>query len=505
MSPSDRRWRFLVPPGLVFAAIVGIGLPLLPSAPTAANFGADGGDLLAAILTDGVPHPTGYPTYVLLGQLFQRLPISTPYFRGALLSLLPAALAAGLAALWPTSWKTKHLPAYFLAAGVAGAAWGGSPLFLSQAVIVEVHGLQAFFTILALAWTLLLLRPAGERPKGWIYLSLALAYGLGLGNHLTLLLLAPACLLALGWALRKVMGWRLALGQVAALLCGCLVYLYLPLSARSNPPVNWGNPQSWQGFAWLISGGSYRELLLGTPLEPLMERVAAWFNLLRQQFGLFGLALGASGLSLVGEYEKHQSPLLLWTFFSASLFAIVYQTADSITYLLPALLVFVLWIAYAVFSLADFTWRGRPIGMWLGIAVLAFFLLRIPLAMQGADPRGEPQPETFAREILAAAPQGAFLLAQSDADTFALWYHHFGLKERPDLNIIALPLAQYAWYRENLTHTYPALVFPAPAPEGEEGWMEALLALNPQRPTCRSHVEVPEPLKITFTCQKGQP
>ena len=50
---------------------------------TWANYGNDGGDFLAAILTGGIPHPTGYPSYMLLGILFQQIPIGDPYFRGS--------------------------------------------------------------------------------------------------------------------------------------------------------------------------------------------------------------------------------------------------------------------------------------------------------------------------------------------------------------------------------------------------------------------------------------
>ncbi|MBC8446777.1 MAG: DUF2723 domain-containing protein, partial [Chloroflexi bacterium] len=44
--------------------------------------GADGGDLIAAAATLGVPHPSGYPTYLLLARLFLwALPLGEPAFR----------------------------------------------------------------------------------------------------------------------------------------------------------------------------------------------------------------------------------------------------------------------------------------------------------------------------------------------------------------------------------------------------------------------------------------
>jgi hypothetical protein len=71
---------------------------LLTLAPTLtwAHDGADGGDLVVAVLTGGVPHPPGYPTYLLLGSLFARLQVGGPAFRLNLMSAVSAAAAAAV-------------------------------------------------------------------------------------------------------------------------------------------------------------------------------------------------------------------------------------------------------------------------------------------------------------------------------------------------------------------------------------------------------------------------
>ena len=68
---------------------------------TWANQGADGGDLLTAAVTNGVPHPPGYPLYTLLLQFWLWLlgflqPASDLAWRGNLLSALCAALSVGI-------------------------------------------------------------------------------------------------------------------------------------------------------------------------------------------------------------------------------------------------------------------------------------------------------------------------------------------------------------------------------------------------------------------------
>ena len=55
-------WPALISGGLALALYARTLAPGL----TWAHHGADGGDLLAAALTHGVPHPSGYPAYQLL-------------------------------------------------------------------------------------------------------------------------------------------------------------------------------------------------------------------------------------------------------------------------------------------------------------------------------------------------------------------------------------------------------------------------------------------------------
>ena len=61
-------------PGLVYLATLAPDI-------TWAYQGTDGGDLITAAYTLGVPHPSGYPTYVLMGWLFSKLPVGTIAWR----------------------------------------------------------------------------------------------------------------------------------------------------------------------------------------------------------------------------------------------------------------------------------------------------------------------------------------------------------------------------------------------------------------------------------------
>lgn len=49
------------------------------------QYSADGGDLISAAATSGVPHPSGYPLYLILARGFQLLPVGELAFRTNLL------------------------------------------------------------------------------------------------------------------------------------------------------------------------------------------------------------------------------------------------------------------------------------------------------------------------------------------------------------------------------------------------------------------------------------
>ena len=103
----------------------------------------DSGDLVAAVATLGIPHPSGYPLYVLLGKLWiTLLPIGSVAFRMSLFSAFFGALACGL---FYAMARRQGLSA---AAGLLGAlCLAFAPSFWSEATVQRVYTLNGFFVV----------------------------------------------------------------------------------------------------------------------------------------------------------------------------------------------------------------------------------------------------------------------------------------------------------------------------------------------------------------------
>lgn len=403
----------------------------LPPTLTWAHYGADGGDLAAAVVLGRLPHPPGFPTYLTLGRLFLHLPWGDPARRLNLFSAFCAAAAAALLA----SGLRRSAIGHPQAAIVLALA----PLFWSQALITEVYAPAAFFSTAVLFLSL-------RRAPPW---TLGAVWGLGIGIHPTLLFLAPLMRCAtptvregrtVGFAAARAVGEAVA---VAFLVAGLL---YGPvLLTHRGVPSPWASLDSLTEWWAYVSGRMYHGYLFALPLGFWPQRLLAYLGLLTRQFTPVGALLAVVGWARL---QRERYPLALSTvlvFGLFSLYALGYDTADSLVYLVPALPIAALWLGVGL--------RGAAEGLERRWRRAGLLLLLLPLAQAvwgwGAmDQRGNDSAVRWARETLRAAPLGAVLVTSQDAATFTLWYVHDVLGERPDVLILDRDLWGHAPYRQ---------------------------------------------------------
>lgn len=460
------------------AGLCALALYLWTAAPglTWAHHGADGGDLLAAALTRGVPHPPGYPTYQVLLAAAVRLVPHNPARAGNLLSAGCAAAAAALLA--DLARRTMIGPAArrrgVIALGV-GLTWAASPGLWRQAIITEVYALNAL-AFVAVLWLLQRSREAtGRSARGWLA-GAGLAFGLGLGNHLTLALLLPGLAVsfsaewAAGRARRAAAGERPRAREpvagccafLAACLAGLTIYAYLPWAAAGKPPINWGDASTVAGFRWLVGAEIYRGLVFGTPTAYLPQRLAAWGSEAGGQFGggPWGMALALAGLWRLEQADRRRWWTTTFIALAYTAYSIGYNAADSDVYLLPAWAVTCLWLGEGLAWLAPraTAWRGPR---W-GAVIVWLLAVGLPLASvvrwQGeVNLRHERAAEEFLAETAQVAERNAIILVGGDRVTFALWYDRYGRGQRPDLTPINVHLYDYGWYQAALLRYHPQL------------------------------------------------
>jgi hypothetical protein len=470
----------------VLIVILGLvyGMTLAPGL-SWANGGVDGGDLITAVAINGVPHPTGYPLYLLLAKIFQWLPAGNLAFRTNLLSAVCTIFAALL--VYQTILYFKKEEKYGCISAISAALmFGLSPLVWSQAVITEVYGLQSLLAIGILYQTVRM----GNKP--YEDFLRGLLFGLALGNHITTIFLLP--LLLLDKEEFQISSRSHLLTRVFGLLVGASVYLILPFRAMNQPVINWFNPVTFESFYQLVSGSLYQSYFSASYV---IDRARAWAGILIENFSIPAVVIGIYTL-LDRESNKRFKLLVAWIFLVYGLFALFYASYDSYVYLIQTMLAFSLWIGLSIDRFISYVIdRWHNVGWILFPFLILFFIFRINYVIPKVNASKDDRAELFGQLVFDTVPENAMIFTNDDHTTFALWYFHFAAEKRLDINVIAEGLLRFDWYRQSLRSTYPSLRIP----EIHNLAPFHLIDQNPDRPFC--FVEYPGTTNINCSQPKS--
>ncbi|MBN1872980.1 MAG: DUF2723 domain-containing protein [Anaerolineae bacterium] len=428
---------------------LGVYWATMSSSLTWSHWGTDAGDFITAAVTGRLPHPPGFPLYMGIVWLFVRIPWRDPAW---CLNFFSAVMGAGTVGLIAAILRQRGAPSW--RAAIVALTLAFAPLFWSQAIITEVYTCAAFFMVLA--WYMATVEDAreqrsreavaqgrrGARGYGWCLL-MGLMWGLAISVHATLILLAPLWSAYL-WKWVECRESRITNHEsrivnhllhftfhvlplfLFGFLLGLLPYALLPFSGSWPQP--WGDLRSWAGWWEWVTARLYWGYAFALPLVHWPRRALAWGILLTQQFTPVGAALILVGISVLWRYERALLLGILVSLGLGSLYAIGYNTPDSLVYLVPLLPLCVLLLDA---GLAWFAVKGVP--LWLS-GLLPLILL---IGNWGAVSLHQDRVAIdWLRQTWPQVPSRAVLVTEQERYTFTLWYGQEALSEREDVLLV---------------------------------------------------------------------
>lgn len=445
-----RRWPVLVP-----LAVCGglFALYLTTLCPTV--YWYDSAEYATAAAVWGIPHPPGYPVYVLLAAGFARLlPVSAALATNALSAVAGALSAAALFALVRRSGGSA------LAAAVGALGLGIAPVVWGNAVVAEVYtpGLALLGLVLLMAMPAAAAVDCTSAAAARRVCLAALVAGVGLGVHLSL----ATCGLGLAYMVVR-RAWptgtgrpiylgrlRTPLACLVMTLCGASVFLLLPVRASMDPPLNMLTPNTPERFVWLVSGGNYRTWFA----EPLsLAHLLSLAGRLQEQWGYAGTALLAVGVvdrarraPRLIERARYAPRLLialgLCAVGNVAFFA-RYRVHDIEVFLLPTVFVGC-WLSALGFD-AALAWLARGSRRHSRALSAALFVFALGLPILERYPRLDRSHDTgardYAEQLVAGLPAGAVIATYSTPDEWRFHavfaqYYQLALGRRPDVKVV---------------------------------------------------------------------
>jgi hypothetical protein len=445
----------------------------------------DSGELSAVCCTLGIAHPTGYPLFILVGNLFSKLSL----FNSEIYTLnLMSALFGAIALIFfykfcyivfseesttkDNSSKTKKENLIsrnngfiiIIASIVSVISLALSNNYWSQVLSIEVYPLH----ILLISISLFLFVKAIKKPliikeridkeaiKEWLIWAFVL--GLCFTNHTSTIFLLPgyAFLFFYQYRFSKPVFASLAI-MLIPFFVALSLYLYLPIRASMDPLLNWGNPSTLETFIRHISGKQYSVWMFSS-INEMKGQMSYFMKTLPSNFmylPIFLTLFGAINLFINNRKYFYFTIILFLTCFVV---ASTYSIVDIDSYFLLAYFIIALWVGSGVlwiYSMIKEKHKTNKIlmGLFLIIPLVEIF------NYSEADESNNYLVEDYTMNIFnSIEPNGIILSFQWDTWVSASYYLQHVKGIRKDIVVIDKELCRRSWYFPQLKNLYPWLI-----------------------------------------------
>ena len=476
----------------------------------------DSPEFVTAAWVLGVPHPPGYPLFMIFGHLVEQVPIGSPSFRFGLLSALADAvvvtlvfvLLARLFSAYASPDGARLARMSVLGASAVGAlALAVSTAFWAYSLVPEVFALNNLFAAMLLLvgfeWL--------HRPKRTSVLAaMALIFGLALAHQQTIVLLVPALAVLVFAGLRKrydasdtpaarVRDLLRAAGICfALLLIGLLPYAYLPVAATADPPINWGDPRNIANFIADVTRSHYGSFTLTVQAQHghVNDVLRLFGAYLLDAFTPVGLVLALVGTwwlarrrpwegSAVGLAFIFTGPFFL-ALANPSLETPIFEGILQRFYILPS-------IPYAIAigcgSFQFFSWVRQPlprklvvpITLGLGLALLAMPIILAATRFASVDRSSDRVALNYGIDVLAPLEKDALILTRGDENFGPIAYIQNVEGVRTDVVALDVELLRLSTYVDQIRRAHPEITIPFRTYDGgKKQSLNTLIAANIQ-------------------------
>ena len=545
---------YLIAAGVAVGALI---LYILTLAPTTQFW--DTSEYIAAAYTLGIPHPPGNPLFVIMAHVWGLIPFVESYAqRINLFAAATSAISAGCWFLIGERWLRSFVPARWprRLAALAGAIVSATAFTVwNQSVVNEKVYTLSLLSIALILWLIVRWddQPAGEAHDHYLLLIIYLL-ALTATNHMMGVLVGPVVMILLYpplkkqrpvtdearriewsqflifssvWALLMALGlenigpiyaagvfflvallysaavagnWGFALAALGVAVVGLSVYAYLPIRAAFYPPINEGEPTTWEALWAVLTRQQYGKPSIfnnptqapglgnsGHTLALYWDQLVNYWQYFTWQFGhdwserarrilaaLFAF-IGVGGAVRHWRADKRTAlamTFLVFTFTFALVFYLNFRYGYSQHPEVPVsqhevrerdyffICSFAIWGIWVGMGLAaGIEWIGewfrerepRVERRWLyGTPLLALALIPLFGNRLTGPRKGETLPRDFAYDLLQSVEPYGVLVTAGDNDTFPLWYAQEVEGIRRDVTVLNLSLANTDWYVRQL-------------------------------------------------------
>jgi hypothetical protein len=427
----------------------------------------DSGELAAVCVTLGIPHPTGYPLFVILGHAWSLIPFpvseiySLNLFAGFLTAISASFFLLNVYRIIYNLEKriSKQIDnrSLVIISFISSLIYAFATTIWAQGVALEVYSLQLLIFNLIIHEVLCGSTKFKNREKH--YFTAALFIGFGFANHMTTVLILPAVLYLFftnhddkpEYCCNRFILFSLL---IIPLLIGASLNLYLPLHSATMPEFNWGwVSRSWDKFLYHVQGKQY-QIWMFSDSEAFSKNFSKFIELLPYQLGWIGLIPFAMSFHSLFKRMRKILIFLLLIIISCLAYSLNYSIHDIEAYFSLAIIGVLLLTSVGIYAIAKIDFK---------YAAIFFTIPVISLIINYSDNNRSEEylvPE-YTKTLVDDLQENAIIISsQWDYWCSAFWYYQRVENYRTDVALIENELLRRTWYPEQLRRWYPEVITP---------------------------------------------
>lgn len=456
----------------IVAFVISFFIYLLTLSPTVGFI--DSGELITVCVKLGIAHPTGYPLFTLLGNIFSYLPFGEYAYRLNLMNAFISSLAVSLlfyvirymlgvstslfANLKPQKSELSELELSLISL-YAAMFFAFSTTFWDIANSLEVYSLHAIFISANILFFLKAFEvdetePLFDRWGGKWWLIFAYILGLSFTNHLTTIFLSLG-FLYLYFVTYKFnsFSFRRILLMSLPFIAGLSVYIYFPIRA-DNPYMSWGHPDNLTNIIRHISAKQFSVWMFSSS-EVTVRQLKHFFDFYPKALKYFPVLLAAVGIIRLFSLNRKLSYFTILLFGFNVLYAINYDIHDIDSYFLLTFIVTSIWSAYGIQLIISKFWKHKVSFL---IVIAAFVIFEGAMNFKESDESKNYFVRDFTMNVFKSADENSIVISTLwDFWVSASFYYQKVYNMRPDLIVLDKELMRRTWYINQLKHQYPTL------------------------------------------------
>ncbi len=427
----------------------------------------DSGELAAAASNLNIAHPTGYPLFTLIGNLFSKLPIASKIYNLNLMSAVFGALGSfmlyKLLSLLVIQFRTnldkkqsQKLTDEILNKICLGcsliAAFGLT--YWNSSNVIEVYSLHIAIFVSTIYFFLKAIfeNGGGDNIVDVNLMTSAFLIGLGFSNHMSTAYLIPG----FAYLYFSVYGGKINSIKALAvlfvpLLIGLSAYMYILIRANSAE-FSWGNPNTIERLWNHMTAKEFSRRMFSSS-ESVSSQLGKFFTLYPKEFGYLPIVLAIPGILMIIKESKRIFIFTALLFLTSVLYSINYNIIDIETYFLLAFVVTTIWIC---FGMTAIVLKYESLSKMLPTIFMFIFIIPLAMNYSGASKAKDYVVKDFVENVYASAPDNSIIITKLwDFVVSPSLYLQSVENIRKDLTIIDKELLNKSWYVEYLMKHNP--------------------------------------------------